>query len=379
MKRRSGFTLIELLVVIAIIAVLIALLLPAVQQAREAARRTQCKNNLKQLGLALHNYHDVANTFPPGWINRNTNGVAGTATFPGNSWGWNAYLLPYMDQGNIYNQINFSIGFYGGYDSTGANVSGNGAPVPGPEQTRLSALICPSSDGNKLVYQKYSGFATSLGAPSHYAGVNGGAFFDPATPTGTISAQGGTFGANSKVGLRDMTDGSSNCLIVGERGWFEMNNSQFGSISLWAGTHSYNSSAVGSETANGVGLTIGNCQVPINSWPEQFPELYASSAKYTAGFFRTGSPAATMGGLSNDNLSGNNPIGVAGSVYVFPQLFSFSSHHPGGAQFLLGDGSVRFISQNINFNAAAPSTVGWVPGTYQALATISDGNVTGDF
>jgi prepilin-type N-terminal cleavage/methylation domain-containing protein len=94
-SRRKAFTLIELLVVIAIIAVLIALLLPAVQQAREAARRTQCKNNLKQLGLALHNYHDTANTFPPGWIGKSSGNYSG--------FGWNSMLLPYVDQGPLYN------------------------------------------------------------------------------------------------------------------------------------------------------------------------------------------------------------------------------------------------------------------------------------
>src|SRR5664279_3184236 len=98
-KLRSAFTLIELLVVIAIIAVLIALLLPAVQQAREAARRSQCKNNLKQLGLALHNYHDTANTLPPGYIGPNT------ALSTNSNWGWNVMLLPGLDQAPLYNQI----------------------------------------------------------------------------------------------------------------------------------------------------------------------------------------------------------------------------------------------------------------------------------
>src|SRR4051812_6730319 len=93
---KRGFTLIELLVVIAIIAVLIALLLPAVQQAREAARRSQCKNNLKQIGLALHNYHDTANTLPPGWIGDPTGSNAG------NRWGWGTMILPYLDQAPLY-------------------------------------------------------------------------------------------------------------------------------------------------------------------------------------------------------------------------------------------------------------------------------------
>ena len=106
-KIARGFTLIELLVVIAIIAVLIALLLPAVQQAREAARRAQCKNHLKQIGLALHNYHDIANGLPPGWIG--VNSTFQPDVFGGNGWGWAARILPQMDQGPLFNTLNFSL------------------------------------------------------------------------------------------------------------------------------------------------------------------------------------------------------------------------------------------------------------------------------
>src|SRR5215813_2046814 len=109
-RRRSGFTLIELLVVIAIIAVLIGLLLPAVQQAREAARRSQCKNNLKQMGLAMHNYHDVYQCFPPGYLgypagNGGSCATINNTTQRGQGWGWGAFLLPYLDQGNLYNLL----------------------------------------------------------------------------------------------------------------------------------------------------------------------------------------------------------------------------------------------------------------------------------
>lgn len=111
-NRKRGFTLIELLVVIAIIAILIALLLPAVQQAREAARRTQCRNNMKQIVLALHNYLDVHSTFPPGMMwSRNLPGVRdGNGVGRGTGWAWSAFILPQMDQANTFNQINFSLG-----------------------------------------------------------------------------------------------------------------------------------------------------------------------------------------------------------------------------------------------------------------------------
>src|SRR5437660_4939753 len=132
---RRGFTLIELLVVIAIIAVLIGLLLPAVQKVREAANRMKCTNNLKQIGLALHNYHDANSKFPPGYVDGNTNVKLTPDSDVGPGWGWAAFLLPYIEQDNLYNQINFTKGV-----ATGTNVQV--AQVP------LTIYQCPS-DGNQ--------------------------------------------------------------------------------------------------------------------------------------------------------------------------------------------------------------------------------------
>src|SRR6516164_9127447 len=122
--RRCGFTLIELLVVIAIIAVLVALLLPAVQQAREAARRSQCKNNLKQLGIACHSYHEVYNQFPLNWYNgQNTQqGDPSNPNYPNGSWPWTVMAMPYLDQGPLYNNISAYFGALGGANGQPPNV-----------------------------------------------------------------------------------------------------------------------------------------------------------------------------------------------------------------------------------------------------------------
>src|SRR5581483_3510770 len=160
--RRRGFTLIELLVVIAIIAILIGLIMPAVQQAREAARRTQCRNNLKQIGLALHNYHDAHRMFPPGYVDRNGNPNVTPDNDLGPGWGWASFLLPQMDQVPVYSQINFSAGV-----GTGPNTA--------VSRLALTALQCPS-DGLQQAFDVYdSSFSKPIAnvAHSNYLGCSG--------------------------------------------------------------------------------------------------------------------------------------------------------------------------------------------------------------
>ncbi len=142
MKRnaRHGFTLIELLVVIAIIAILIGLLLPAVQKVREAAARTKCTNNLKQIGLALHSYHDANKQFPPGYIDGNTNPTSTPDNDVGPGWGWASFLLPYLEQNNVYNQINFSLG-------VGLGVNAQISQQP------LTIYQCPSDPYQQTVHR----------------------------------------------------------------------------------------------------------------------------------------------------------------------------------------------------------------------------------
>jgi len=195
---RRGFTLIELLVVIAILAVLVALLLPAVQQAREAARRLQCKNNLKQLGLALQNYHGSRNLFPSGYVSLFDS--SGNDIGPG--WGWAAMILPEIEQTAVQNGINFSQPIEAVANAT-------------PRIILLPTLLCPSESVKSpwnAVQRDGMGNATSTIcqlAAANYIGVFG-------VPEPGIDGD-GIFYRNSAVGMKHITDGSSTTLLVGER------------------------------------------------------------------------------------------------------------------------------------------------------------------
>ncbi|WP_373651841.1 DUF1559 domain-containing protein [Schlesneria sp. DSM 10557] len=199
MKRRA-FTLIELLVVIAIIAVLIALLLPAVQQAREAARRTQCKNNLKQLGLALHNYESTHSTFPPNLV------PGGNYAYSAGNWGVLAYLSPYIDQANLYNLMNLNAPTYAAtapYDIADPNNQiAAGTIIP--------SFLCPS-DKSKSLGGAYG--VAALG-PSNYCGNQGSGVY--ASGNGSPYNSDGVMFANSKVRIADISDGTSNTACMSE-------------------------------------------------------------------------------------------------------------------------------------------------------------------
>ncbi len=182
--KRSGFTLIELLVVIAIIAILIALLLPAVQQAREAARRSQCKNNLKQLGLALHNYHDTHRVFPPGFVQRSDLREQLT---------WPMHILPYIDQAPLYNTINADT-YMGGCTQNGSVM-----------RTQLPALLCPSDTQAGLTW-------TCFARINYVANTGIGPMRKEATPSHTFSI----FYQQSSTRMRDIIDGTSNTVGLSE-------------------------------------------------------------------------------------------------------------------------------------------------------------------
>jgi prepilin-type N-terminal cleavage/methylation domain len=317
---RSGFTLIELLVVIAIIAVLIALLLPAVQQAREAARRSQCKNNLKQIGLALHNYHDIHGTFPPGSVTQTADpqyGPLSNSTVDANieSWGWGAFLLPFLDQAPLYQAAGIG---------SGSLLQDMADPYA---LTPLSVYRCPSDYGPAI--RKPSQFAEW--ATSNYKASlghrRGPALADAQKSDAHIdSIATGVFWRDRARRIRDITDGTTNTILIGEARW-ELFTSTNSTAGVWAGAKR----GFGGHSAKDI---YGNGRGAINHVSNTFNEV----------------------------------------------VESFSSNHTGGAHFVLGDGSVRFISENIDYQTGgATDNQSEVDSTYERLLAKSDGQVVGDF
>lgn len=326
LKKRRAFTLIELLVVIAIIAVLIALLLPAVQQAREAARRTQCKNNLKQLGLALHNYHDTFGVFPFAMSFPGSKNVTGLVM-----------LLPYIDQSPLYNSLNFNLPM-GKWNFNGAALTTMPAANIAGATSKITAFLCPSDNGNPFqgddpthygaqvsgqTPKTNYGFSVTYGDPNTWGSVatpNTGAFW-----TSQDMYTKCMFGFESKCNLRDLSDGSSNTVAIAETTL----NCYNGPGQPWAILQHVGGASI--QFASGG--TSGNGK--INDWYAP-----ASWASWTS-----------EKGIPGRLISWGSP----GSI------------HTGGMQVLLGDGSVRFLSENLDSI------------TRMRLGYISDGNPIGEF
>jgi len=315
--RKPGFTLVELLVVIAIIGVMVGLLLPAVQSAREAARRMSCQNNLKQLGLALHNYESTYKRFPAGRLSLGTLVGSGAGNFRPDPQTKNVHglvsLLLFMEQQPLYDRFNFS-GAFGNYRAGASSplatpdaiASGNAALSVTPVQ----AFLCPS-DGGQADINPSTHYSPDLGAGGIRAHKAGYDFIMTHSTLGNYNLHNGTstntryiFGENSYTKMAGITDGTSNTLAMGEM-TLELFN---GVTSAW----SY---------AGWVSVGID----PVGSWNLTFPARGLNIWNY------------------NNHISPlNNKRGRRATWY------NAASLHPGGVQFVLADSSVRFISESID-------------------------------
>jgi prepilin-type N-terminal cleavage/methylation domain-containing protein len=332
---RRAFTLIELLVVIAIIAILIALLLPAVQQAREAARRMSCKNNLKQYGLALHNYADVHGSMPSGHLFRGS--FAGTRNLPfggGTGFSWQSMILPFMDQAALHNQFNFGVPIaHTGYAESERNEK--------LAETPQAYARCPSDPApSRALIGEGGTLGEQLTAAVSSYKANAGSFEENhlGLPYENQDWRNGLFHLDSIIKLRDVTDGLSATIAVGEVSWLQ------------------------TPTGRLYGSTCPNC-----GYPHAGNELWIQSWRF----------------LANTQHKMNLPK-TANAEF---RAESFGSAHVGGSQFLLLDGSVRFVSENIQHTECP-----WTPanpydrtnnyagyGLYQRISSRGDGAVIGEF
>jgi prepilin-type N-terminal cleavage/methylation domain-containing protein/prepilin-type processing-associated H-X9-DG protein len=323
-RQRSGFTLIELLVVIAIIAVLIALLLPAVQSAREAARRIQCVNNEKQLGLALHNYVDSFQVLPAAEL-----GFMGLANGP--NYSAISMILPFMEQTTIYNAINFSQ----------FDFNPNVLPASDPNGTaavaRINSLICPSDS-----YSSSNSQLEVYGQTNYMADMGSGIVWQSSlfTPNTTLPMPNGVFYGNSATRLAEITDGLSNTGFFGER---IVGDSSTGIISPIADVFFDPGAPLTPDDA------MAQCQaINIYNPANQLPMIM-------------GVPWIDGQHITLHVTTPNTRS--CGFFIVNRAVMPASSKHAGGTNMLFGDGSVRFIKDSINLQ------------TYRALGTRNGGEI----
>ena len=321
MPRRKGFTLIELLVVIAIIALLVSLLLPAVQQAREAARRTQSKNNLKQIGLAFHGYHDSHQVYPAAYLADTRHASRDSSTYDGpNGFGWGAMLLPQLDQAPLYNRLRTDLACWDPLNATAVEIN-------------LPVFMSPSATNSSgpTIVKNASGTELARFGRSHYV-ANAG----QDEPWGyqmedLSSVADGPLYRNSRTRAADVTDGLSSTVFIGEH--------SIVSVKTW------------------VGVVPGASVCTID--PARFPITQCDRAA-TLVNVHSGPAVAEI-----DPVTGFAPIHPPNSPLC--HVCQMYSPHTGGSHILLGDGSVRFVSQYIH------------QPTWAALSSCRKGEVVGDY
>lgn len=335
---RQGFTLIELLVVIAIIAILIALLLPAVQSAREAARRTQCRNNLKQLGISLHNYHDVHRVLPPGYRFKPNSPIEAMGT-P------NVSLLPYLEQANLTELADAEIPWY--------------LQSPSTAQTIVPIFVCPSDTAaNPTNYPWVAAMGVPVGslfANSSYGysyGYRDAFSLSPNFGAPPVTRESGVFAIHSKTRFASITDGTSNTFAIGE-------------------------AASGFQICEGIG-----CTDPVTGFSGENGSAHGwliggagAEPFYDTGLRYTGHAASTVEPMNKTPVTDSHAA-IFGGRYADNRasweggphwLSHFRSFHKGGCSFLFCDGSVKFLSENIDMTV------------YRNLSCMQDGNPVGEF
>lgn len=344
-RNRSGLTILEVVVTILILLVLAALFLPATRRSRPVARRSQCKNNLKQIGLALHNYQDVHKVFPPGWI-------AAETPAKSSGFGWGLHILPFMNQAPLFKQFDH-------HERLADKTSGNFKLI----STSLPTYRCPSDSGADQVSSQWGAM---LGT-TNYVG-NFGVGIPSTYSTSTDSERKlvdtkylqGMFGPNSNVRFKNVHDGLANVVLAGERRLvtdgveWPLGKEDGPFNSYWAGIPNIN-------TVNPLAIvaTATGGQIELNGENDQLPE----TGNVTAANSPEGKQSLPLFAINKNPrlgkvLSGPNDNTVTAGL---------SSWHTGGCQVVFGDGSVRFISENID------TTI------YINLMRRSDGATLGEF